>query len=698
MDAILIAGGIPQPDDPLYTYSDGKSKALIDVAGKPMAQWVLDALDNANEVENIIVVGFSKKHGLICSKPLHFVPNQGRALPNVVAGIKKSIGLGSQGKYVLVISSAIPVVNSPIIDGMVDAAKKTKNDIYYSVCSRSVMESRFPNSKQSYWRLEDREICLGGMHLVSVDLLLESPDMAVFGQLIEEWKSPHKQASLIGLGTFSLYFTHTLTLDELNNRVSQRIHARCCPIVWPHAEPCMIVDDPHHLELVHDDLVSQQRKVAARLKKASKAEDEIKPAVKITRDTLHVKVKESIRVKPKTSKVQPPSLRLKNADVDDPNLKTPAITIALTPEKWAAKQTENVRWKLEIQNNGGEPLKSIIIKRGDNVIEQVQLLNLGQDAQVEFLQSYDLAGIEREIVDITAVTKSGEMLSWQVRGEIHIQRELRVFAGMEFTLIPKGGFIMGSKDKANAFDDEKPRHPVEIYGNYWLGRYPITNAQFARFIKASGYRTTAETKGSATIFTGKWEEVPKANWRQPFGKKRANPDGENHPVTLVSWYDAQEYCRWLNQEYKNELLAGLEFRLPTEAEWEKAARGDDALEYPWGNRPPEINQINADRHVGDTTPVGTYSPQSDSPFGAADMAGNVWEWTNSIFQGYPYRQDDGREDPNSGLPRVLRGGSFLNTYSSARCASRSSALPEICIAYYGFRVVIAPKISDGLGE
>lgn len=704
MDAILIAGGIPQPEDPLYGYSNGRAKALINVAGKPMVQWVLDALNDSSEVDNIIVAGLHKKTRLDSSKPLHFISDQGRALPNVVAGIKKSVDLGSLGKYVLVISSAIPAIKSSMIDGLVVAAKKTKGDIYYSVCPHRVMESSFPNSKQAYWRLEDRDICLGGIYLVRVDLLSESPDMDALGKLIEEWKSPHKQASLIGLGTFMLYSMRSLSSDELNSRVSKFIHAKCRPVVWQQAEPCMVVDDSLHLEIVRDDLTSRNRKAASQSKKSSKVKkEESKPTEKITQRTSQVKTKDSVRAKSEKSKVQPSASKRKKADIVTPVLKSPAITALLTPENWAAKQTENVRWKLELQNTGGAPLQSLVLKRGDDVIEQVQLLKLGQGAQVEFLQSYDLAGVEREIIDITAVTKRGETLSWQVRGEIHIERDFRVFAGMEFTLIPKGSFIMGSKDKADAFDDEKPRHPVEIDGNYWMGRYPITNAQFARFIEASSYRTTAEAKGSGMIFTGKWpegqwEEVPKANWRKPFGKKHVTPDRENHPVTLVSWPDAQEYCRWLNQEYKSELPAGLEFRLPTEAEWEKAARGEDALEYPWGNRPPEINQINADRHVGEPTPVGKYSPQSDSPFGAADMAGNVWEWTNSVFQVYPYRQDDGREDPNSGLPRVLRGGSFLNTYSSARCASRSSALPETCIGYYGFRVVVAPKISDDPGE
>src|SRR5688572_17096860 len=116
MDAIVTAGGIPQPDDPLYAYSNGGSKALIDVAGKPMIQWVLDALGESKQVKNIIIIGLSPKSNVTSKKPLHFISNQGRMLSNIVAGVEKALELNSQAKYVMIVSSDIPGVKAGMVD------------------------------------------------------------------------------------------------------------------------------------------------------------------------------------------------------------------------------------------------------------------------------------------------------------------------------------------------------------------------------------------------------------------------------------------------------------------------------------------------------------------------------------------------------------------------------------------------------
>ena len=376
----------------------------------------------------------------------------------------------------------------------------------------------------------------------------------------------------------------------------------------------------------------------------------------------------------------------------------PSILAMLTPEKKQVMQTEPVHWVLSIKNNGSENLSMVLVKRDDDILEKISSLAVGQAHQVEFEQAYDTPRICREIVNIVAMAAGGEF-SWQARAEIQVQQVIDTFGGLEFALIPRGAFLMGSKnDDDMAYDDEKPRHTVEIAENYWMARYPVTNAQFARFVEATGYRTTAEELGAGSVFLdGRWQTVAGVSWRKPgteddiliplLGR-------DNHPVALVSWHDAREFCRWMNAEYGHELPDGMMFRLPTEAEWEKAARGEDALHYPWGNSQPTPEQLNANRKYDGTTAVWIHSPQGDSPYGLADMAGNVWEWTNSLFREYPYKHDDGREDPDSSLPRVLRGGSFLNAHRNARCSARSSSTPETCISYYGFRVVIVPSLSD----
>lgn len=265
MDAIVTAGGIPRPEDKLYSYSHGDSKALIDVAGKPMIQWVLDALGEAKRVDNVIVIGLSPKSGITCKKPLHFVSNQGRMLANIVAGVNKALEINRRNKYVLVASSDIPTIKPDMVDWLIKTCMETKDDLYYGVCPRDVMEARFPNSKRTYTHLKDMDVCGADINVTHVRMTTEHLDM--WESLIGSRKSPLKQASLIGFGTLFALFTRQLTLEDAVRRVSERIGIKARAIVWPYAEPCMDVDKPHQLELLRDDLEQQQSQVAAKPKR-----------------------------------------------------------------------------------------------------------------------------------------------------------------------------------------------------------------------------------------------------------------------------------------------------------------------------------------------------------------------------------------------------------------------------------------------
>jgi len=265
MDAIVTAGGIPQPEDPLYTYSHGDSKALIDVAGKPMIQWVLDALGESRHVDNVIVIGLSPKSNITCKKPLHFVSNQGRMLSNIVAGVKKSLELDKKNKYVLVVSSDIPTVKPEMVDWLVERAQETQDDLYYGVCPREVMEARFEGSKRTYTKLNGIELCGADMHVSHVSMATEHLEM--WESLIGNRKNPLKQASIIGLGIFFQVLTKSITLDDLVAKVSNRIGIKGRAIKFPYAEPCMDVDKPHQLEMLREDLVKQQRKSVAAAKR-----------------------------------------------------------------------------------------------------------------------------------------------------------------------------------------------------------------------------------------------------------------------------------------------------------------------------------------------------------------------------------------------------------------------------------------------
>jgi formylglycine-generating enzyme required for sulfatase activity len=162
-------------------------------------------------------------------------------------------------------------------------------------------------------------------------------------------------------------------------------------------------------------------------------------------------------------------------------------------------------------------------------------------------------------------------------------------------------------------------------------------------------------------------------------------------VVNVSWYDAMAFCRWIQESALVE-LGRYQASLPTEAEWEKAARGTDGREYPWGNQPPDESLCNCNHKPGvrspELTAVGHYSPRGDSPYGCADMAGNVWEWTHSLLKPYPYFAGDGREVEQGEGERVVRGGSFYNFSSFMRCSYRTGNDPSRTYTTRGFRVCV----------
>lgn len=224
--------------------------------------------------------------------------------------------------------------------------------------------------------------------------------------------------------------------------------------------------------------------------------------------------------------------------------------------------------------------------------------------------------------------------------------------------IPAGSFRMGSNPRAAAppFANEQPRQRA-VLPEFRISRAPITNTQYHHFVTACAYPAP-----------GHWPDG-----RPPAGS-------EAFPVTYVSWHDAQAFCAW----------AGV--RLPTEAEWEKAARSDDGRWWPWGDMLPDATRCHFNGQAQgiapaaqSVLPVGRF-PQGASPYGVLDMAGNVWEWTSSLYRPYPYRADDGREAVTPGGIRVVRGGSYNHNLRQIRCAARDGMAAGVRDVYIGFRV------------
>jgi formylglycine-generating enzyme required for sulfatase activity len=285
-------------------------------------------------------------------------------------------------------------------------------------------------------------------------------------------------------------------------------------------------------------------------------------------------------------------------------------------------------------------------------------------------------------------------------------------ARMALCLVPAGPFWMGTPESdKQASDDEKPLHKVDIGYDYWIGRFPVTVAELSAFVQATGYRTVAEREGA------------EYTWQHPLGRNSDVRGKPNHPVREVSWHDAIAFCDWLCR------VSGRQVGLPSEAEWEKAARGGLTIPpagifcqlqqldapianrqspisnlklvrlYPWGDELPDRTRANLWDHEKDTTPVGKYSPRGDSPCGCCDMAGNVWEWTRSLWgkdlsksdYKYPYDPNDRRREDlqaSDDIRRVLRGGSWDLNQDFARCACRLWFYPDVRYDYIGFRVVV----------
>jgi formylglycine-generating enzyme len=254
-----------------------------------------------------------------------------------------------------------------------------------------------------------------------------------------------------------------------------------------------------------------------------------------------------------------------------------------------------------------------------------------------------------------------------------------------------GTFLMGSDEGPYPQDGEKPVRSMSVRP-FALGAHPVTNAEFAAFVEATGYGTTAEREGWSFVFAGLlppdfpptpavaeapwWRQVHGARWDRPEGAGSSIEHRGDHPVVHVSWIDALAYCRWSGT------------RLPGEAEWEYAARGGlEQKRFPWGDEmepygQPRMNVFQGpfphreggpDGWTG-TTPVDTYPPNG---FGLHDMTGNVWEWTADRF--------------GSGRPgeRALRGGSYLCHESYCwryRCAARMANTPDSTTGNIGFRV------------
>jgi formylglycine-generating enzyme required for sulfatase activity len=241
---------------------------------------------------------------------------------------------------------------------------------------------------------------------------------------------------------------------------------------------------------------------------------------------------------------------------------------------------------------------------------------------------------------------------------------------MAMRFVPDGAFLMGTDDTVDAYEQERPQHTV-ILGAFWIDETEVTNTQYRICVDAGA----CESPSIITYYD--------------------DPTRADHPVVYVTWAKADAYCSWLADE------TGWDVGLPTEAQWEKAASWDYAAEvkylYPWGDDEATATLLNYQGSgLGRTTPVGSY-PLGASPYGALDMAGNVWEWVHDWYGYSYYKTTDGAVDPtgpSTGTQHVMRGGSYGYDDHKARATHRDAGSLKASGVGLGFRCAVTGEILD----
>ena len=381
------------------------------------------------------------------------------------------------------------------------------------------------------------------------------------------------------------------------------------------------------------------------------------------------------------------------------------------------KEREKLEEELESIRTLKEALQALIASLREEAVSERAEVRLQELEK----RSQELDQTERELLEREGETRR-RLKDIERQSEAEYERQVRPRSGdhyvepetgMEFVWVTGGCFKMGQteyerhyvtrkagrRDYQRYYTDERPAHDVCVNG-FWIGKYEVTRAQFRRFVRATGYRTDAEKEGYGLIWRGKWEKGAGYNWRRPGFEQ-----DERHPVVLVSWNDANAMATWLSGRN------GVQFRLPTEAEWEYACRARTATFRYWGNDADDACEYanvhdllskkqngfdwfyhNCDDGYAYTAPVGSFRPNK---FGLHDMLGNVWEWCGDRYEKWFYRRPEARSaNPvctgSSPCLRVLRGASWSSDPGYARAAFRYKDRQGSRLDDVGFRLVCVP--------
>lgn len=246
MDAFVVAGGKPGPDDDLFPYTQGQPKALIPMGDRTMLERVVDALQGSDQVEEIVVVGLGHNHGLTFKRPIHHLPDKGSLIANAIAGVQWLLENDPTPRPVIGASADIPTLTGQIVDSFINTCRPFNHCLYYTVVTQETMENRFPHSERTYVRFQEAAVAGGDMFIIHTDLLKTDPEkMEAFSNAR---KHAWKLARLVGFRTLIKFLLRRLSLKEVEQTGEKILGSPVKVVSFHHAELAMDADKPHQVE------------------------------------------------------------------------------------------------------------------------------------------------------------------------------------------------------------------------------------------------------------------------------------------------------------------------------------------------------------------------------------------------------------------------------------------------------------------
>jgi NDP-sugar pyrophosphorylase family protein len=256
--AIVTAGWSPSEDDPLAEYAQGKSKALIPIAGKPMIAYVVEALSGSRYIQHIIIVALDPAAEVQFPVPVEYVPDAGDILANAEAGLRYALDHYPNSDAVLLSTSDVPTITALIVDALIEECLQTDHDLYYTILARSVMEARFPESRRSYVHLREGDFAGGDILLIRPRITFSQREL--WQKLSRARKNPLRQARMFGLWPLFKLIIRRLSIAEAEERACKALNIRGRAVPFPYAEVGMDVDKPFQLEIARAELETRAAK------------------------------------------------------------------------------------------------------------------------------------------------------------------------------------------------------------------------------------------------------------------------------------------------------------------------------------------------------------------------------------------------------------------------------------------------------